>query len=158
MAGLARPSGLFFWHWRMALIYSGPDVSRRSGHGKGNAMRHKNSVYHALLQYVPWNGFDQLVDENHGNKGVRSLTMRDQFSAMLYGPACGRGEFARDRGWPSEPSNAALSRACQAGETVHACRCECVAPGCGLCGGVLKAHEASPSGVAPLARRDGLSH
>ena len=31
-------------------------------------MRRKNSVYHALLQHIPWNGFDQLVDENHGNK------------------------------------------------------------------------------------------
>ena len=52
-------------------------------------MRHKNSVYHALLQHIPWNGFDQLVDENHGNKGVRTLTMRDQFSAMLYGQLAG---------------------------------------------------------------------
>ena len=52
-------------------------------------MRHKNSVYHALLQHVPWGGFDELVDENHGNKGVRTLTMRDQFSAMLYGQLAG---------------------------------------------------------------------
>jgi IS4 transposase len=52
-------------------------------------MRHKNSVYHALLQHIPWNGFDQLVDENHGDKGVRTLTMRDQFSAMLYGQLAG---------------------------------------------------------------------
>ena len=48
-------------------------------------MRHQNSVYHALTQYVPWDGFDQLVDEHEGDKGVRTLTMRDQFSAMLYG-------------------------------------------------------------------------
>ena len=52
-------------------------------------MRHKNSVYHALLQYVPWSGFDQLVDENRGNKGARTLTMRDQFSALLYGQLAG---------------------------------------------------------------------
>jgi hypothetical protein len=52
-------------------------------------MRHQNSVYHALTQYVPWDGFDQLVDEHEGDKGVRTLTMRDQFSAMLYGQLAG---------------------------------------------------------------------
>ena len=49
----------------------------------------ENSVYHALTQYVPWGGFDQLVDEHEGDKGVRTLTMRDQFSAMLYGQLAG---------------------------------------------------------------------
>ncbi len=48
-------------------------------------MRHKNSVFHALLQHVPWGGFSQLVDEHEGDKGVRTLTMRDQFGALLYG-------------------------------------------------------------------------
>jgi len=52
-------------------------------------MRHKNSVYHALLQHVPWGGFDELVDEHGGDKGVRTLTMRSQFSAMLYGQLAG---------------------------------------------------------------------
>jgi IS4 transposase len=52
-------------------------------------MRHKNSVYHALLQHVPWGGFDQLVEENGGDKGVRTLTTRDQFSALLYGQLAG---------------------------------------------------------------------
>jgi IS4 transposase len=53
------------------------------------AMRHKNSVYHGLLQHVPWGGFDQLVDEHQGDKGVRTLSMRDQFSALLYGQLAG---------------------------------------------------------------------
>jgi len=52
-------------------------------------MRHKNSVFHSLLQHVPWGGFDQLVDENRGNKGARTMTMRDQFSALLYGQLAG---------------------------------------------------------------------
>ena len=52
-------------------------------------MRHKNSVYHALLQHVPWGGFDQLVEDHRGNKGARTLTMRDQFSALLYGQLAG---------------------------------------------------------------------
>ena len=52
-------------------------------------MRHKNSVYHALLQHVPWGAFDQLVDEHEGDRGARTLTMRDQFSAVLYGQLAG---------------------------------------------------------------------
>lgn len=48
-------------------------------------MPHQNSVFHALLQYVPWGGFEQLVDEHEGDKSVRALTMRDQFGALLYG-------------------------------------------------------------------------
>ncbi len=52
-------------------------------------MRHKNSVYHALTQYVPWGGFDQLVDEHDGDKGVRTLRMRDQFGSLLYGQLAG---------------------------------------------------------------------
>ena len=41
----------------------------RSGHGRTQAMRHKNSVFHALLQYVPWGYFEQLVDENGWRQG-----------------------------------------------------------------------------------------
>lgn len=52
-------------------------------------MRHKNSVYHGLLQHVPWGKLDELVEENQGNKGVRRLSMRDQFSALLYGQLAG---------------------------------------------------------------------
>jgi hypothetical protein len=61
-------------------------------------MRHKNSVYHALLQYVPWSGFDQLVDENGGNKGVRTLTMRDQFGALLFGQLTGAASLREIEG------------------------------------------------------------
>ena len=52
-------------------------------------MRHKNSVYHAITQYVPWGEFDRLVDEHGGDKGVRKLTMQDRFNAMLYGQLAG---------------------------------------------------------------------
>ena len=61
-------------------------------------MRHKNSVYHALLQHVPWGGFDQLVDETGGDKGVRALTMRDQFSALLYGQLAGASSLREIEG------------------------------------------------------------
>ena len=52
-------------------------------------MRHKNSVYHGLLQYVPWGAFDELVDEHEGDKGVRRLTSRDHFGSVLYGQLSG---------------------------------------------------------------------
>ncbi len=52
-------------------------------------MRHKSSVYRAIAQYLPWGEFDRLVDELGGDKGVRRLTMQDQFCAMLYGQLAG---------------------------------------------------------------------
>ena len=54
-----------------------------------NAMRHKNSVYHGILQYVPWGWFEKAVQEHGGDKGVRSLSMRDQLNALLYGQLAG---------------------------------------------------------------------
>ena len=56
---------------------------------RANAMRHKNSVYHGIKQYVPQREFHQLVDEHEGDKGVRTLTMEDQFGTMLYGQLSG---------------------------------------------------------------------
>jgi len=61
-------------------------------------MRHKNSVFHALLQHVPWGRFDQLVDENGGDKGVRTLAMRDQFGALLYGQLAGASSLREIEG------------------------------------------------------------
>ncbi len=61
-------------------------------------MRHKNSVYHALLQHVPWGRFNELVDEHEGDKGVRTLTMRDQFGALLYGQLSGASSLREIEG------------------------------------------------------------
>jgi hypothetical protein len=54
-----------------------------------DAMRHKNSVYHGILQHVPWGWFEKSVQEHDGDKGVRTLSMRDRFSTMLYGQRSG---------------------------------------------------------------------
>lgn len=54
-----------------------------------NAMRHKNSVYHGIKQYVPQRKFHKLVEEHAGDKGVRTLTMEDQFGTLLYGQLSG---------------------------------------------------------------------
>jgi hypothetical protein len=61
-------------------------------------MRHKNSVFHALMQYVPWGYFEQLVDENEGDKGVRKLTSRDHFGSVLYGQLSGASSLREIEG------------------------------------------------------------
>ncbi|NJN36021.1 MAG: IS4 family transposase [Nitrospiraceae bacterium] len=52
-------------------------------------MRHQNSVFHGLLKHVPWSFFDRLVDEHKGDSGVRRLTTKSQFVALLYGQLSG---------------------------------------------------------------------
>ncbi len=54
-----------------------------------NAMRHQNSVFHGLLKHVPWSCFDNLVGEHKGDAGVRRLTTKSQFVALLYGQLSG---------------------------------------------------------------------
>jgi hypothetical protein len=52
-------------------------------------MRHENSVLHGLLKHIPWSVFDGLVDEHRADAGVRRLTTRSQFVALLYGQLAG---------------------------------------------------------------------
>ena len=52
-------------------------------------MRHKNSVFHQVLQYVPRGSFDGLVEELEGDKGMRTLSMWTQFTALAYGQLSG---------------------------------------------------------------------
>jgi IS4 transposase len=48
-------------------------------------MRHHNSVFHAVLQGVPWDVFDRLVEAHRADWRVRQLTTKSQFIALLYG-------------------------------------------------------------------------
>jgi DDE family transposase/uncharacterized protein DUF4372 len=48
------------------------------------AMRHHNTVFHGILNLVPWGVLDRLVDRYQANKRVRRLSTQDQFVAMLY--------------------------------------------------------------------------
>ena len=52
-------------------------------------MRHHNSVMHGLLKHVPWSVFDDLVDEYGADAGVRRLSTKSQFVALLYGQLAG---------------------------------------------------------------------
>jgi Transposase DDE domain/Domain of unknown function (DUF4372) len=56
---------------------------------KDQAMRHQNSVFHGLLKHVPWERFDRLVEDHGADAGVRRLSTRSQFVALLYGQFCG---------------------------------------------------------------------
>lgn len=47
-------------------------------------MRHQNSVFHSLTKYIPWNRFDELVDEYKADHRVRTLKTKDQFLALLF--------------------------------------------------------------------------
>ncbi len=52
-------------------------------------MRHKNSVFHAVLKHVPWSEFDRLVEEHEADFRVRRLTTKSQLVALLYGQLSG---------------------------------------------------------------------
>ena len=95
-------------------------------------------MFHGLLQHVPWGGFDQLVEENGGNKGVRRLTMRDQFGALLYGQLAGASSLREiEDGLQSHRARLYHVNA-KPVKTVDAGRRECVAPGCGFLRGCAR--------------------
>jgi Domain of unknown function (DUF4372) len=61
----------------------GPDATRH------NAVRHQNSVFHGLLNHIPWDVFDRLVGEHGADSRVRRLNTKSQFVALLYGQLSG---------------------------------------------------------------------
>ena len=74
----------------MAWILLGFDVLPTiKTRGESHAMRHHNTVFHALLKLVPWHVLDRLVDASKANKKVRRLTTQDQFIALLYAQLAG---------------------------------------------------------------------
>ena len=52
-------------------------------------MRHQNSVFHDVLKHLPWDAFERLVTEHGADRGVRRLSTKDQFIALLYGQLSG---------------------------------------------------------------------
>ena len=56
---------------------------------KDHAMRHHNTVFHAVLKLVPWGVLDRLVDQFGTNRKVRRLTTQNKFIAMLYAQLAG---------------------------------------------------------------------
>jgi len=52
-------------------------------------MRHNNSVFHQVLQQLPWGVFERLVAEHGADKHVRRLSTKSQLVAMVYGQLSG---------------------------------------------------------------------
>lgn len=52
-------------------------------------MRHQNSVFHGILQHVPWHRFDAVVEEHGADARVRRLSTKSQLVALLYGQLSG---------------------------------------------------------------------
>lgn len=52
-------------------------------------MRHQNSLFHQLLQFVPWGVFERLVDVHGADQRVRRMTTRSQLIALMYGQLAG---------------------------------------------------------------------
>ena len=52
-------------------------------------MRHKNTLLHEILKPVPWGRFDKLVDKHASDKGVRTLSTKSQFVALVHAQLSG---------------------------------------------------------------------
>lgn len=52
-------------------------------------MRHQNSLFHQLLQFVPWDQFEHLVDHHGADHRVRRLPTKSQFIALIYAQLSG---------------------------------------------------------------------
>jgi IS4 transposase len=54
-----------------------------------HAMRHQNSVFHSLLQHVPWDKLDGIVEKYGADEFARKLNTKRHFVALLYGQFSG---------------------------------------------------------------------
>jgi len=52
-------------------------------------VQHQNSVFHGLLKHVPWDVFDELVEQHGADARVRQLTTKGQLIALLYAQFAG---------------------------------------------------------------------
>lgn len=52
-------------------------------------MRHHNSVLHGLLKHLPWQRFDELVEQHEADARVRKLSTKTQLVALLFGQLSG---------------------------------------------------------------------
>lgn len=52
-------------------------------------MRHENSVMHDVLQRIPWDLFDGLVEKHDADRCVRTLTTKSQLVAPLHAELSG---------------------------------------------------------------------
>lgn len=78
------------WTKRTALILLGSKRLATYSDTEGTkAVRHHNSVFHALTKHIPWSAFDRLVDKYKADFRIRRLSTKQQFLALLYGQLAG---------------------------------------------------------------------
>lgn len=53
------------------------------------AVQHHNTVFRDILKLVPWDRFEEIVDDHGADAGVRRLSTKGQFVALLYGQLSG---------------------------------------------------------------------
>jgi hypothetical protein len=63
-----------------------PTIETRKG---TRAMLHQNSVFHSLLNQVPWHKLDQSVEKYGADALSRRLNTKRHFIALLYGQFSG---------------------------------------------------------------------
>ena len=77
-------------NWRTALILLWFRRLRINWTRKGiNAVRHQNSVFHGVLEHLPWATLDRLVEEHEADRDPRNLQARAHLVAMLYAQLSG---------------------------------------------------------------------
>lgn len=52
-------------------------------------MPHQNSVFHAVVNHIPWASFDSLVKQHGADARARTLRSKDHLLALLYGQLAG---------------------------------------------------------------------
>jgi hypothetical protein len=74
----------------MAWILLRSDVLPTIGTRKEiHAMLHQNSVFHALLKYLPWHAMERSVEKHGADKLSRDLSTNRHLIALLYGQLSG---------------------------------------------------------------------
>jgi hypothetical protein len=56
-------------------------------------VRHQNTVFHTVLQHLPWDEFERLVKVHGADKDERGFTAKTQLVAMIYGQLSGTGSL-----------------------------------------------------------------
>ena len=56
-------------------------------------MKHSNTVFHQLLQFLPRDVFQKAVDRHQGDKRTRALKCWDQLIALLFGQLADRNSL-----------------------------------------------------------------
>jgi Transposase DDE domain/Domain of unknown function (DUF4372) len=66
-----------------------PTFGDVTGHEEINTVPHDNTVFHAMMQQVPWHSLDQAIERHNATACARGFSFKSQIVAMLYGQLAG---------------------------------------------------------------------